>query len=89
MDAPRDIAMSTVCSSAPVLAGSVGLGGRVQPIDVDRASGELHWRAGASQPSRSFERIFCLYNYRPFVRRVSAHARLLTRFFLSEIIYKF
>ena len=37
MDAPRDIDMSTVCSSAPV-----GLGGRVQPVDVDRASGELH-----------------------------------------------
>ena len=39
MDAPRDIVMSTVCSSAPVLAGSVGLGGHVQPVDVDRAPG--------------------------------------------------
>ena len=38
--------------------------------------------------------IFCLYIIIIYivyaaVRRVSAHARLLTRFFLSEIIYKF
>jgi hypothetical protein len=34
--------------------------------------------------------IFCVYIYiYAAVRRVSAHARLLTRFFLSEIISKF
>ena len=33
--------------------------------------------------------IFYIYIYLSFVRRVSAHARLLTRFFLSEIISKF
>ena len=50
--------------------------------------GRSRSRAGASQP-RSFERNFLFaYNYAA-VRRVSAHARLLTRFFLSEIISKF
>ena len=48
------------------------------------------WRAGASQPSRPFERNFLfLYIYiyaAVVVCHVSAHARLLTRFFLSEII---
>ena len=48
---------------------------------------ESYWRAGASQPSRSFERKF-LYAA-VVVRRVSAHARLLTCFFLSEIISKY
>ena len=79
-----------------------------------------NWRAGASQPSRSFERNFLFIGEREranlernfhiyiiigereravrnflfiyictFVRRVSAHARLLTRFFLSEIISKY
>ena len=49
-----------------------------------------NWRAGASQPSRPFERnflfIYYIYIYAAVVRRVSAHAQLLTRFFLSEII---
>ena len=50
----------------------------------------IYWRAGASQPSRSFERNFLyIYIYAAVVRRVSGHARLLTRFFLSEIISKF
>ena len=48
-----------------------------------------NWRAGASQPSRSFERNFLYIYAAVVVRRVSTHARLLTRFFLSEIISKF
>ena len=46
-----------------------------------------NWRAGASQPSRIYVRAEF---YRPtVVRRVSVHARLCTRFFLSETISKF